>query len=668
METSLRSDGKSGATGRDVSNSRRTIFVMPIFLRWLLRLGPINPITVRLVQGGSRRKRHLYIRSIYLGALIITLLYLLLQNAGSGSLDYRGLASAASTTFQIVAYLQIGLICILAPVFMAGAIAQEANPRTWDILLTTPLGAAEIVLGNLFGRLFFILALLFSSLPLFALTQYFGGVPGSSILTSYMIAACAALLVGSMAIALSVSRLVGKRAVFAFYVSVVSYLAITWLVDRVTSTGAVTWMTALNPFLALRALLDSTGYPRAPLGSKTGLASWFLESPVGTWCALSSGLSLFLMVSSTFTVRAGGLAGASGSSGVPWYRRVLGLAGKGGEGEQERQRPPRQVWHNPIAWREAAARNATLGRMVARWSFIGVGALFALGLVVYFHGGGLTADSFRTVLLYSVLGELGVVVLVAMNMASTAVAREREDGTLDLLLTTPITPASYLGGKVRGMIAYLLPLLAVPVGTLFLAGLYVGLVQAGVMSHLAISGGGGDAGGFDGVTVAYRPPTTGTPITLMIPAVLPEAGILAAIVVVPFTAFCCMVGLQWSLKSKGTISAVVATVGVVGVIAGIVGLCAAKGGSGLSLVGPTLAALSPGSLVFATVVPEEGLTATINGTGLSSAPEGGLSIARIGLTIGCLIAAGIYIGVVYGMRASMVHGFDMTVRRLAGTS
>ena len=53
---------------------------MPIFLRWLLRLGPINPITVRLVQGGSRRPRHLYIRTIDLGARIVTLLDLLRAN------------------------------------------------------------------------------------------------------------------------------------------------------------------------------------------------------------------------------------------------------------------------------------------------------------------------------------------------------------------------------------------------------------------------------------------------------------------------------------------------------------------------------------------------------------------------------------------------------------
>lgn len=629
---------------------------MPVIVRWFLRLGPVNPIAVRLVQGGSRRRRHLYIRASYLGALILALLYLLLLEAGGSgsSLTYRGMASAASSAFEFVAYLQIALICLLAPVFMAGAIAQEANPRTWDILLTTPMSASEIVLGNLFGRLFFILALLFASLPLFALTQYFGGVPGVSIFGSYAIAASAALLVGALAIALSVSRLVGKRAVFAFYIGVVSYLAITWAADKLTrgfGAGAtyVSWMTALNPFLALEALLNPSSYMRMPEGSQRGPAAWFLEKPVTTWCALSCGLSLVLMLASTITVRAGGLAGFAGSSeraGPPWYRRIFGLSAKGAE-----HRAPRQVWTNPIAWREAAARNATLGRMIARWSFIGLGALWGLSAVLYFHFSGMRPDTFRTVILTTVIGELAVITLVALNMSATAVSKEREDGTLDLLLTTPITPAAYLGGKVRGMVAYLLPLLAVPVGTLLLSGMYVMLAMWGVLKHPV------------GVEVTYRPPATaaGAVASIQIPAILPEAGIVLAIVTVPFIAFCCMVGLSWSLKSKGTIGSVVATVGVVGVIAGIVGMCAFQSGRSITFVGPALAALSPATVAFASIFVEDALTESLN-------TSGGLEGIRAALLIGGIISGAIWIALVYGLRSNMTHNFDMTVRRLAGTA
>lgn len=613
---------------------------MPPLIRWLLRLGPTNPIAVRLVQNGSKRMRHFYIRAGYLAALIVVLLWYLLFASGGGSLSYRDLAAAGASTFAYVAYLQVALICVLAPVFMAGAIAQEANPRTWEVLLTTPMSRAEIVLGNLFGRWFFILALLVASLPLFAMTQYFGGVPGRTIMLSYLIAGCLSLLVGAIAIALSVSRMAGRRAVFAFYVTVVAYLFATWAIDaalRARGAGAgpngtgVTYMTAVNPFLAINALLNPSTYPRAAPGTFSGLRAWLLERPVSTWCWVTTLLSVVLMGLSTLTVRSGGLASlVERGSGVPWYRRMFGLGAKGAE-----HRPPRTVWQNPIAWREAAARNSTFGKIVARWSFIGAGGVFGVLLVVLFHVGNLNLADFQLAMVATIGAEVGVISLVAINMSATAVSREREDGTLDLLLTTPITPANYLSGKLRGLIAYLLPMLAVPTGTLAVAGLYV------------LFEGFGRSGG---VMVAAG-----------VPAVLPEAALVFALVVVPFTAFCCMVGLNFSLKSKGTIGSVVATVGLVGVVAGIVGACAWSAGSSIPAIGPVIAALSPASTVYGLVYVREAFAESF------AAQGGGLTAARVGLAIGAIITAGVYVTIVYAIHAAMVRTFDFTVRKLAGT-
>ncbi len=625
--------------------------VMPIFLRWMLSLAVINPITVRLVQNGSRRLKHLYVRAAYLGVLIVVLLWaLLIKGGGGGEMSYRDLAAAGAYSFTRIAYLQIGLICILSPVFMASAIAQESSPRTWEVLLTTPLTGVQIVIGNLLGRLFFVLALLFASLPLFALTQYFGGVPGASIMASYLIAACAALLVGSTAISLSVSRLVGKRAVFTFYISVVSYLAITIALDRWTiSNGGgaisggrgITWFTAMNPFLTLHALLNPSTYMRAPAGTYSGITAWFLEKPVTTWCVGSSLLSVLLMMSSTFTVRSGGLQALAGESsgGVPWYRRMFGLGASGAE-----HRPPRAVWHNPIAWREAAARNSTFFRIVLRWSFIAAGGIFGLVQLIMFHTGRLNVPEFRFMMLATVWGMLIVTALVAMNMAATAISREREDGTLDLLLTTPITPGQYLSGKLRGLIAYILPMVAVPCGLLAITGVYVlldGVGRAGGINDVPRSLGG----------MGSKP--------IVLPVAFPEAGLLMPVVVVPFMAFCCMVGLQWSVRSKGTIGSVVATVAVVGIIAGVIGLCGWNSGSQIGYIGPSLAAMSPASLVFALLEPHEALGGRL-------VDSGGPGSARIALAFGALIAGAIHCGAVYGIHTNMVRTFDMTVRRLAG--
>jgi ABC-type transport system involved in multi-copper enzyme maturation permease subunit len=617
-------------------------FFLPVFFRWFLRLGPINPIAVRLVQNGSRRARHLYIRSAYLAVLIIALLWLLILKTNSGgSLDYRGLASAASFSFTSIAYLQVALICILAPVFMGGAIAQEANPRTWEVLLTTPLTPSEIVLGNLFGRLFFIIALLFASLPLFALTQYFGGVPGSAIFASYAVAGCAALLVGAIAISLSVSRLVGKRAFFVFYVCVVSYLGVTIAIDAwMTGSGrgagingtGVTWMTAINPFLALKALLNPTTYARAPQGSQIGLARWFLESPVTTWCLGSALLSAFFISASTLTVRAGGLATLGQDAAVPWYRKLLGFGAAGAE-----HRAPRQVWTNPIAWREAAARNATLGKVIARWLFVVAGAIGGGAIVFMYANGSINLDEFRFILSATVWTELAVITLVAINMSATAISREREDGTLDLLLTTPITASAYLTGKLRGLIAYLIPILSVPLITLGFAALFTVL------------------GPTQQVTAAYPGGTGNAPATG--PIILPEGALAAPFVVIPFAAFCVMVGLQWSLKSRGTLGSVVASVGVIGITTGIVGLCSWNMMGGLPVAGPAIAALSPASAIGAIVNPLASM-----GDAISKDPTG----TRVAFLLGSLASATIYAGICYGIHSAMVRGFDMTVRKLAG--
>mgnify|MGYP001794685225 CR=1 FL=1 len=612
---------------------------MPVFLRWMLRLVPLNPIAVRLVGNGSKRQFHNYIRSIYLAVLILVLLFALLGKAGWGSggaLSYRVLAEAGAESFTLIAYLQIALICILAPVFMASAIAQESNPKTWDIILTPPLSPAQIVLGNLFGRLFFVLALLAASLPLFAITQYFGGVPARSIFASYLVAACAAFLVGSIAIALAVSRVVGRRAVFTFYIVVVTYIAVTAALDTLSGSGRVSWWTGVNPFLAVRALLNPATYPRAEAGSLSGLSALFLERPVTAWCLLSSGVSVLLLFVSTFTVRLGGLQNvASRSAGVPWYRKMMGLGGADAE-----FRPPRIVGNNPIAWREASARNSTFGKLLARWLFIAAGVLGGVVLVAAFHAGGMGQEQFRKILAALVWTETAVVTLIAINMAATAVSREREDGTLDLLLTTPITPRDYLSGKLKGLIAYLLPLLAVPIGTLLIAGAYVLF----------------DGFGKGNVTVIVPFSQSSD-----VPLVLPEAGVLAALVLIPFTAFCTMVGLNWSLKSKGTIGSVVATVGVGGVVGGIVGLCGWQAGSDMPVVGPALAATNPVTLLFADIFPEQALAETVvSGTN-------GMTNARVSLIIGAVVSAGIYLGIVLGIRAAMVRGFDFTVRKLAGT-
>jgi hypothetical protein len=153
--------------------------------------------------------------------------------------------------------------------------------------------------------------------------------------------------------------------------------------------------------------------------------------------------------------------------------------------------------------------------------------------------------------------------------------------------------------------------------------------------------------------------TTGT--TFPVPVVLPEVVIIAPLVLVPFAALCVIIGMHWSLKSKGTLGSVIWSVAIVSIIAGVVGLCAWNAGAKLPGLGPVVAGLSPMSAVFACVDPVEAMNTTVGGTG------SGLGTARVALFIGAIIGAGASIGIVYAIRASMTRNFDMTVRKLAGS-
>ncbi|MDG2032125.1 MAG: ABC transporter permease subunit [Phycisphaerales bacterium] len=604
---------------------------MPAILDWVLRLGPTNPISTRLVQTGSRRVRHLTIRSAYLGALMVVLLFGLLGDTGT----LREMAQRGAAAFTIISFGQVLLICLLTPVFMAGAIAQEANAQTWDILLTSPLNSLQVVLGNLFGRLFFIIALLLSTLPVFAVTQFFGGVPGEAIFDSFAISGCSALIVAAIAITLSVTRTAGRRAVFIFYISVVLYLFVTWALDSLFRTPispgsaaqGTTLLTPLNPFLAMESLLLSNSY--VPLIDSQ--ASWFKQlwfgHPLAVYCWLCVLLSLMLVGLSTVRLRVIGSRSSVGSRLGRIFKKTESGA-----------RAPRRVGHNPIAWWEHDGRGRTLTAVISRWSFFAIGITAAVVLLLLYAQASISVQTLRVSFLTLLAAETVVIMLTALNLSATAVSREREDGTLDLILTTPIQPGPYLAGKLKGLIQNLLPMILVPSISLGLAALFVLI------------------GGFGQPTSVLTMINTNN---VMLPIVLPESALVFPFLLTGFTAFCVMVGLHWSIKSRGTIGSITASVAVVFLVGGVLGICGVTSGREIDVVGGFLSALSPINLLLACFEPGEFLNGSLE--------SGNESASRISLVIGGAVASFCYIAVVFGMHSSMKRSFMMSVRRLAGT-
>jgi ABC-type transport system involved in multi-copper enzyme maturation permease subunit len=288
----------------------------------------------------------------------------------------------------------------------------------------------------------------------------------------------------------------------------------------------------------------------------------------------------------------------------------------------ERRRAPRNVWHNPVAWREAKTR-ASGGRGI-RWLVIGAGAFGSMLLLIRYASGGLSADEARNWLAGLVAVQFAIALLIATNTAATSMTKEKEARTMDLLLSTPVTSKYIIWGKLRGLVSFAVPLLLVPTAASLAFGL-LDFFQSGAREFWI------------------------------------ESALQIAVLMTIFTACACVIGLKVSMTARKNVTAVMYSVGVVTL------LCTVSWGLGYAIIraiGREFAAF------FAPFTPFTAALFLVNPSGLfETAKEFAehVSATRIAASIGCAVAVTLYAFLVWTAYSGLVRGFDMTMRKQTGT-
>src|SRR5688500_12657680 len=321
---------------------------------YVWRLIPANPILLRVVESGGKRKRDLFIRCAYLGFLLGVVIWLLLFSAGSlSSASLAELSKTSSNIFYTMSYVQLGLVTLLAPIFTAGAITQEKDSQTYDILLSTPLTNGQIVLGSLLSRLFFVVALLVSGIPRFSITQIFGGVALSSTAMSIALAAATAVVTGALAMAIAVFKVGTRRTIFSLYLVIMLFVAIPLTIESMgymqvpgSKPGShISWFAGIHPFLALRVIFGEPTYnpPDPAMVSAWGygrIMRWYLSSPHTFYVSFMTLMSFVLVTPSIVFLRR---LAQSNLTFQGWLLQKLHIS------SGNKTRKPRHVWGNPIA-------------------------------------------------------------------------------------------------------------------------------------------------------------------------------------------------------------------------------------------------------------------------------------------------------------------------------
>jgi ABC-type transport system involved in multi-copper enzyme maturation permease subunit len=140
------------------------------------------------------------------------------------------------STFMIV---QMTVVFLVTPAYTAGAIAQEKERRTIDLLLTTELSDREIVLGMLGARLANLFLLVMTGLPILSLLEFLGGVDPNLVIGGFVATLASLLSLAALSILISVHARTTLTAtlftylwmLFAIPLAIPFLVAITWGVD-----------------------------------------------------------------------------------------------------------------------------------------------------------------------------------------------------------------------------------------------------------------------------------------------------------------------------------------------------------------------------------------------------------------------------------------------------
>ncbi|MEO5987155.1 MAG: ABC transporter permease subunit [Candidatus Limnocylindria bacterium] len=194
----------------------------------------VATIMVKELRSRMRGRRAFIVLTVYLVilALITYGVYVVVApnvgGIGGGFGGFGGQANASAiigqSIFTLLSIFQLILVSFIAPAFTAGQISMEREKQTLDLLISTPMRPAAIVIGKLAAALAFVVLMIVAAVPITAIVLMYGGASVDDIVRQQVVLLATALLLG--AIGLFYSALL-KRTQAATVLTYITMLALT---------------------------------------------------------------------------------------------------------------------------------------------------------------------------------------------------------------------------------------------------------------------------------------------------------------------------------------------------------------------------------------------------------------------------------------------------------
>ena len=404
-----------------------------------MRLGP-GPVFAYEWLTSTRRWQLYTLRAFFLSFVLLGMIFTWQtgpagRNSGQ-NVSIQSVAWFGQMLFFTIVSIELSLVLLAAPAATAGAVCVDKARGTLDHMLATDLSNTEIVLGKLGVRLIPVLGLIICLVPLTALTGLLGGIDPLALFGSFLTSIACAVLGCSLAMALSVWGRKTHEVLMVTYLLIIVWLSSPVLVMIAAYALGATrpssvpqyvrdWVEFANPYVLVYLPYTTPG--RAGVLTFVGFAAC---------CFCVSGLLTLL---AAFRVRAVALKQA-GRASTPRRNRFARVFS-------------RPVWlprlpgptldGNPVLWREWQRFRPSRFLRVAWFLYTTLGVIW---VVIAFRSIGSMRMQGEVVAVMATF-QVAVGLLLMSVSAATSLAEERVRGSLDILLSTPLSTFSILVGK-----------------------------------------------------------------------------------------------------------------------------------------------------------------------------------------------------------------------------
>ena len=371
-----------------------------------------NPVLQRELLTNLRASRSFWLMLLYQLALAAVLL------VAYPSGQRVDLTSDQAQALQLVDFFFLGqyiIASLMAPTFAAGAISGEKERKTYEMLLSSPLHPWAIVIGKMVASLTHLVVLIVASLPIIMLALPLGGVSIYEVLAAYLWLMMSVILFGSIGLACSGAF---RRTASSL---VVSYLIILPLV----LIGALFWR-GLASQGNLRLQISTFVLPPLFLVISALLCRWTANRLLYPPDVGSEGKDVIDLEQES--------------------KEAIGMVIQRDQFPDRLFAPPRRttLMHdnaNPVYDKEIHAELFSQGTLMLRL-VIQISMLLAIPLMavtLFYQPPTLSAWYICYALVFNIL--------VAPVFSAGALTSERERQTLELLLTTVLSPHQIMWGK-----------------------------------------------------------------------------------------------------------------------------------------------------------------------------------------------------------------------------